>query len=112
MVAQTIRHLLPDGGIREYDADDLAAIEDVLDAAVEWHTGNLPIFAFWQVGTVYPRPWTYRGETCRGLDCGGYSRFLALNWALNANDPRRTALTLALDAAADAGLISARPEGV
>jgi hypothetical protein len=112
MVAQAIRHLLPDGGIREYDADELAAIEDVLDAAVDWHTGNLPLGAFWQVGTVYPLPWTYRGQTCRGLDCGGYSRFLALNWALNANDDRRSALMAALDAAADAGLISARPEGV
>jgi hypothetical protein len=120
MVAEAVRHLLPGDGRRPYTEDELAEADDVLDAAVEWQAGNLPIRSFMQIGTLPPKTWTHKAGvfgggvevTCRGLDRPGYTRFVALVWAIKTHDPRRAALMAALDAAADAGLISARPEGV
>jgi hypothetical protein len=118
MVAEAVRHLAPGEGRRPYSADELAVIADVLDAAVDWQAGRLPLGEFWRTGTLLPRPWTHKSggdggtvRTCRGEDATGFSRFVALNWAVNAGDPRRLALVAAIEAAGQAGWIQAREAG-
>lgn len=98
----------PGTGDRVFTDEEVAAVEDVLDAAVEWEAGRLPLGELWRVGTLFPRPWTYRGETCRGQDAGGYSRYKALNWARQHGDPRWRPLAAAIEAAHAAGLVAAR----
>lgn len=111
MVAGAVRHLLPGEGRRAYTDDERAVVEDVLDAAAEWAAGRLPLGEFWRVGTLLPRRWsteavrdregrtTAPGVVCHGRDMGGYSRFVALNWAVKHGDPRRHALRAAIEAA-------------
>lgn len=108
-----IGHLLPGEGQREYSADELAVIEDVLDAAAAWQSGALPLDAFWRLGTLRPRAWSHRSggvngpvTTCRGLDQAGYSRFTALVYAVKTGDPRRRALLAAIE---EAGRLAAQP---
>jgi len=115
-----MRHLTPGEGTRPFTPEELDAVGDVLDAAVEWRAGRLPLTHFWLVGTLRPRAWTVKAAayngwkevTCPGAGHAEYSRFTALFWSIRAGDERRHDLTAALDAGAATGLVRARPVGV
>jgi len=120
MITDALNHLTPGEGTRPFTPEELAAVDDVLDAAVEWRAGRLPLVHVWELGTLRPRQWTskaatYNGgieTTCRGNDHAGYSRFMALFWAVRSGDERRHDLQAALNAADALGVSSPRPEGV
>ena len=85
-------------GAASWSPDQIAVVNDVLDAAQAWQDGDLPLAAFLRIGTLKPPAWTSRDPntgvvtTCRGTDAPGYSRWKALVYALKTGDPRLPAL--------------------
>lgn len=86
MVAEAFRDLLPDGGRRELTPDEIAEVEDVLDASAEWRAGRLPWQAAANIGTIA------RGSR----PSSSYARFVALN-NVSRTDPRRDDLLALMD---------------
>lgn len=85
-----IRHLLPKKALDPWEAD---SIQDVLDAAVEWQEGRLPLEVMKEIGAI-----SYDTKFGRGPEPSpGYTRFLAVMMTTN-EDPRRAALLAATDA--------------
>lgn len=87
MVAEALTHLLPGEGKRDLTAEERLAVEDILNAAVAWEAGALPLHAFAEIG-----PLAYAGRYS-----AGYGRFVSVRTA-SPDDPRRTALLAAIDA--------------
>ena len=90
------------GGL-DYTPEQIAAVEDVLDAAQAARDGALPLAAFARIGTLIPPSWSNDrlGVVCRGRDQAGYSRWKALIYARKTRDPRFGALLWALNAMAE-----------
>jgi len=70
------------------DIEERQDVDDVLEAALAWSDGGLPIHEFARVGTI-PRP-------AGGLPSAGYTRSVAM-LSTPISDPRRMALRRAID---------------
>lgn len=68
---------------------DRLDVNDVLDAALEWQAGRLPLEVFVKIGGCYSPVGTDPSP--------GYTRYLAMT-ATVPSDPRRVALRQAVDA--------------
>ncbi len=81
-----VRHLLPGKGRRELSPDEVADVEDILDAAAEWQAGRLPLGELMRIGSL----------THGTRPSPGYSRFTAL-YTTSKSDTRRAALMAAIE---------------
>ena len=103
-VATVFENLVRQTGAADWSEEQIAVVNDVLDAAQAVADGDLPLAAFARIGTLKPPAWSHKDvdsgvvTTCRGGDGPGYSRFKALVYALKTKDPRLPALQAAFAA--------------
>ena len=71
---------------RKLTEDELASIQDILDAAYAWSQGEMPLTAVWRLGIV----------EYEGVPSPRYTRWLATGTG-SRTDPRWQALQKALD---------------
>lgn len=88
MLPSGLDHLLPRRVLSPWELDD---ISDVLDAAVEWEQGRLPLAEFARVGSLV---YEQRGDR---RTSPAYTRHVALRTAL-PGDPRLASLRKAIAA--------------